>query len=194
MSFLSKISGVFHREEKDAYCAIVEKSGEFYSGEFPDMTWGKVTLCSTYEEALSRLTDKLNEQMKIVEHMPPSTPYEEMVTRYPGKQVIVITPKGPVHGKHGSSSHKGHDDSFEYYAWTEKTGQSFTGEMPDIANSRVTLCNTLDEVIKRLTERLQAEYEKAGKRIEKMPHKTSYSQMLSNTAGKQIVTIRPSRF
>lgn len=194
MSFLSKITNIFHHEDKDAYCAVIEKSGLFYSGEFPDMTWGKVTLCSTYEEALARLTEKLNEQLKIMEHIPPKTSYEDMVAQHPGKQVIVITPKGPVHGKHGSSSHHGHDDSFEYYAWTEKQGLFFIGEMPDFPNSKVTLCKTLEEVIDKLTEKLTTEYEKAGKKIEKMPHRTSYSQMLSNTAGKQIVTIRPSRF
>jgi len=193
MSFFSKIGKIFHREDKNAYCAVIEKSGEFYSGEFPDMAFGKVKLCSTYEEALSRLTDKLNEQIKIVEHMPPSTPYEEMVARYPGKQVIMITKNGPVRGKHGSSSHKGHDDSFEYFAWTVKNGQVYNGEMPDFKNSNVT-CKTEEEVISKLTEILTSEYERAGKKIEKMPRKTSHSQMLSFTAGKHIVTIRPSRF
>lgn len=188
-------SKLFGGESECEYYAVIDKSGLFYSGEIPDVKWSKVTLCSTYNELINKLSEKLREeQEKSITwntRLSPKTSYEEMTAKYPGKQIISITPHGP--GRQHSMQRYA-NDSYEYYAYIEQSGLFFSGEMPDINFSKVTLCKTAEEVINKLTEKLNEEYTKAGKRIDKMPQKTSYNQMIAHNPGKQVVSIRPTRF
>jgi len=80
------------------YYAVVEQSGMFFSGELPDITFGRVSLVRTYDELINELTKKVNEvfeEARKWNRQPPNmTSYQEMERRYPGKKIVAIRPNG----------------------------------------------------------------------------------------------------
>lgn len=85
-----------HGHGSDEYFAVIEQGGLFFSGEMPDIKWGKVSLCKTYDELINGLTKKLNEEIekaiKWSEPLPVRTSYNEIAVKYPGKKIVGIRP------------------------------------------------------------------------------------------------------
>lgn len=87
---------------------------------------------------------------------------------------------------HGGQEHRHHDGGMGYYAIIEKGGLFYSGEIPGISFSRVSLCNSYDELINKLTKTLNDE-------MWKKPPMMSYRDVAEKNHGKEIVQIHPTR-
>lgn len=85
-----------HGHDYNEYFAVVEQGGLFFSGNLPDIKWGNVSLCRTYDELIDKLTQKLNEEMESAakwnKPLPAKTSYNELAAKYPGKKIVAIRP------------------------------------------------------------------------------------------------------
>ena len=98
--------------------------------------------------------------------------------------------RNDMHGHGRNDMHgRGRD---EYFAVIEQGGLFFSGELPDIKWSSVSLCRTYDELINKLTEKLNEVIKDAIKWDRPFPAKTSYNDLNNKYPGKKIIGIRPT--
>ena len=79
-----------HRRHHDynGVFAYIEKSGLFYSGEIPGISFSKVSLCDSYDECLNKLTAILTENKNKAFYKPPVQDLNEIRKNHPKAKII----------------------------------------------------------------------------------------------------------
>lgn len=80
-----------HGRNYNSVYAYIEKSGLFYSGEIPGITFSNVSLCDSYQECVDKLIEKYRTEKERAFFELPKQDINEIKQSHPNAKIIKIS-------------------------------------------------------------------------------------------------------
>ena len=82
---------VRHAKNYNSIYAYIEKSGLFYSGEIPGISFSKVSFCNSYQECLDKLVEIFKQEKEKAFFKVPEQDLNEIRRNHPDAKIISIS-------------------------------------------------------------------------------------------------------
>ena len=179
--------------------AWIKKSGFSYEGDIPGVSGiMSVRMANSFKECLAKLTNNINRSSSVkFSTFKQSVSYDEIARTNPDAKIVFI----PIHDKidehdsdescHNHSMRSSEvaevEDGGGVYAWIEKSGFSYEGDIPGVSGiMSVRMADSYEECLEELTENIN---KSSAIRFSSFRQDVSYDEIAEDHPNAKIVFI-----